>query len=246
MKKIRKILIEKGREHFRKRKRIYPFTKVAAADRFLNNLDKYPHAFVLACLADQQMKAEKAWLIPYEIYKKLGGFSFRRLKRLTIGEINRLMTKPDKLHHYPKKMSKYIYAAIKHISEKYNGDASLIWRNRPSSAQIVLRFILFRGMGIKIATMAANILARDLKVPMRDHYSIDISPDRHVKRTFKRLGLITPQATNEELIYCARALHPEFPGLLDYPAYTIGKNWCRPGKPLCDECHMTNACPKIY
>jgi endonuclease III len=76
----------------------------------------------------------------------------------------------------------------------------------------------FNGIGSKIASMAANALARDFKVPFRDYYSIDISADVHVRRVFGRLGLPSPDATVEQLIFRARALHPQFPGLLDFPS----------------------------
>ena len=40
----------------------YPFSKNENSDKLLNDLDNHPHAFVIACLMDQQSKAEQAWL----------------------------------------------------------------------------------------------------------------------------------------------------------------------------------------
>jgi hypothetical protein len=36
--------------------------------------------------------------------------------------------------------------------------------------------------------MAANVLVRNYKVPLKDYFSIDISPDTHIKRVFYRMG----------------------------------------------------------
>jgi len=98
-----------------------------------------------------------------------------------------------------------------------------IWANRPASAEVIYRFLEFRGVGPKIATMAANGLARHLKIPFSDYFSIDVSADVHVRRVFARLGLTGRGDTIEAVIYRARVLHPEFPGLLDLPAWEIGR-----------------------
>ena len=66
-KPIRDRLVEHGQNLFRAPKQTVQFTKVLKADALLNDLDAYPHAFVLACVMDRQVKAEKAWLIPYRI-----------------------------------------------------------------------------------------------------------------------------------------------------------------------------------
>ena len=93
--------------------------------------------------------------------------------------------------------------------------------------------------------MAVNILARDFKVPMGDHIYIDVSPDIQVLRVFKRIGLISKNATNDELIYCARELNLEYPGIFDLSCWEIGRNWCRPRNPTCIDCYLSKYCPKI-
>jgi endonuclease III len=238
-----KILVEKGNRPFRGPKEFVYFTKNREADELLNDLSKHPHAFVLACVMDRQIKAEKAWVIPYKFQEKLGGFGFTELRKLTQKQIQRLMTKPDPLHRFPEEMSKNFYEAVGLISRKYGGNAANMWRERPSSAELVYRFLEFRGIGQKIGTMAANILVRDFKVPLSDYYSIDVSVDVQIRRVLARLGLVEPDDSIERIVYRARALHPEFPGLLDFPAWEIGRNWCRPNKPLCGDCYMKTACP---
>src|SRR5262249_37716382 len=125
----------------------------------------------------------------------------------------------------------------------YGGDASRIWAGCPPSAEVVYRFLEFDGAGPKIASMAANILARQFKIPFADYYSIDISADVHVRRVFARLGLCPSGATIEQLVYKERALHPEFPGMMDLPSWEIGRKWCRPRRPDCGTCYMRDLCP---
>lgn len=240
---IRDRLLERGQSLFAKPRGLVEFTKLASADRLLNDLEGHPHAFVLACIMDRQVKAERAWLIPHRISEKLGGFSMDALVELSQKEVLRLMSKPEPLHRFADTMSRLFHAAVQRIATEYEGDASRIWANRPSSADVVYQFLQFDGVGPKIATMAANILARDFKVPFSDCYSIDISADVHVRRVFARLGLCPSDATVEQLVYKARALHPDFPGIMDLPSWEIGRSWCRPHDPACGACYMQDLCP---
>jgi uncharacterized HhH-GPD family protein len=242
--KIVKILIEKGKKLFNQPYKEILFTKNPEADELLNDLKNYPHAFVLGCLMDRQMKAENAWLIPYKFAKEIGGFQFKKLLSLKFKTIKDIF-KRRHLHRFNDQMAEIFYSAIQKIHKDYANDASRIWSGEPSSATIVRRFLEFKGAGIKIATMAANILAREFKIPIKDYICIDISPDRHVKRVFKRLGLISREATNDELVYCARELNPEYPGIFDFPAFDIGRNYCHPRKPDCKNCYLNKYCPKI-
>lgn len=236
-------LKKEGERRFNAPATHHKFTGVVEADIMMNDLVNFPNAFVFGCVMDRQLKAEKAWLIPYNIRNKLGGFSMSELSKLSLRDIKRIMSRPQPLHRFVDIMSGNLHSAIKRISDSYRGDASNIWSDRPSSAEVVFRFLEFDGVGPKIATMAANILARTFKVQFSDYASIDVSADVHVRRVFGRLGLCSADATIEQVIYKARALNPEFPGIVDSPAFDIGRTWCHATDPMCDACYMQEICP---
>lgn len=240
-----KILVQRGDELVSRPYQFVSFTGTPEADRLLNDLEHYPHAFVLACLMDRQMQAEKCWKIPYNIQKKIDGFEFAHLAAISQEKIVELFRFPQPLHRFPDRMGMVFYNAIKDIDQKYGGDASRIWSGRPSSATLVRRFLEFKGAGQKIATMAANILVREFKIEVSDKYFIDVSLDVHVRRVFRRLGFVHADATDEIFLYTAREMNPEYPGVVDLSCWEIGRNWCRPQNPQCESCYMRSICPYV-
>ena len=130
-------------------------------------------------------------------------------------------------HRHKARMADVFYEAVQRIHDVYNDDASKIWEGCPNSAAVVCRFLQFKGAGcvwqsssrqvsifllpntagVKIATMAANLLVKDYQVEMADYCSIDISPDAHVRHIFHRLGLTSSEDNPERTIYKARELH---------------------------------------
>jgi endonuclease-3 len=242
-KRIRDRLVEHGDALFRAPPEFVQFTQNDAADRLLNDLNHHPHAFVLASVMVRQIKAERAWLIPYRFLEKLGSFTMKTLLEQSESDVRRLMSEPEALHRFVDIMSSCFFKAVRRIADHYESDASRIWQGEPSSATVVYRFLEFDGIGPKIATMSANILVREFKIEFADYFSIDISADVHVRRVFGRLGLTPPDANADQLIFRARSLHPEFPGLMDFPVWEIGRSWCRPRKPECRRCYMEDLCP---
>ena len=197
-------------------------TGIAEAEKLLNDIEKFPHLYVYGCVMDRQISYGKAWSIPYRVGQIIDGFGFESFERLSIEEFERIFSE-EKLHRFNTVMARIFYNVTRRICELYDGDASTIWSGNPQSALVIRRFLEFDGAGIKIATMAANILVREFKVPMRSHHSIDISPDSRVARFFKDNGFLEANASEAQLIYLARELSPEFPGLLDYGAFMAGE-----------------------
>lgn len=241
---ISDILIKRGNKYLDDPPVPNKFTKIEIADKYLNDIENYPHYYVLACIMDRQIKAERAWLIPYLIAKEINNYEYDGLLELSLENYMTLFNEKS-LHRFNDTMAKCFCNAVHKIHNNYTDNANLIWTGDFSSATIVRKFMQFDGVGIKIATMATNILVRDFKIPVKDKICIDISPDVHVKRVFKRIGFIEPNASNEDLVYCAKELNPLYPGIFDLSAWEIGREWCRPKNPKCNECYLNDTCDKI-
>ena len=238
-------LVREGYERLAAPPGAIKFTGVQEADILLNDIDGHPHAFVFACVMDRQIKTEKAWQIPYKLKQRLGFFDFANLATLgesSPGKLEEAMLQPTPLHRFPNEMSKNLLAAIHRIRNEFCGNAGAIWTGRPSSATIVRRFLEFRAVGQKIATMAANILVRDFRVEVSDRYSIDISVDVQVTRVFARMGFVPQDSSVDYLIFRARELHPNYPGIFDLVLWELGRTVCRPTQPACDKCRYSHFC----
>ena len=209
-------------------------------NEFISPLGEFPHAYVLACIMDRQIKAENAWVIPWEISKKIGGFDFPLLCKIPLKKLKDIFQEVSK-HRFKNDMAEYFHAAIQRISKQYDGDARKIWNDTPPSGLLISRFLQFDGVGLKIATMATNILVRQFGVQLKENSSIDISPDVHIMRIFHRLGLISSNK-REEAIYMARALNPEYPGIVDYACWDVGQKYCDANTPKCADCPFKEFC----
>jgi len=245
-KSISKYLIQEGWKYFNAPRKFLDFTDGnKPANEMINDIENQPHSFVIACLMDTQIKAERAWQVPYELKHRMGFFDFETLKTLSQGAIRRFMSEPTCLHRYKTNKADCLYELIHKIEKEYDGDVSNIWQGEPSSAEVVHRFIEFKGFGQKLANMAANILAREFKVPFSDYRSIDISADRHVQRVLSRLGMVPMHPSPEQIIYTAREIAPEYPGIVDLPLFYTGRDICHPTDPECQICPLVEHCAKV-
>lgn len=238
-----KCLLEEAQQRLASPPAFVEFTGSRQADVLVNDLERYPHAYVVACIMDRQMPAKKAWAVPHLLRERLGYFDFPSLAKTDLRAFSGAMNDPTPIHRFPKLMAENVYAAIQRIAQVYGGDAARIWLGQPSSAAIVRRFLEFKGVGQKIGTMAANILVRDFRVPVSDRYSIDISVDAHVSRVFSRLGFAPVDADPVYIVFRARELSPSYPGIFDVILWELGREVCRPKNPLCHNCRMSDLCP---
>ena len=207
---------------------------------WFTDLDKRPHLFLLACIANRQIKAEKAWSIPYNMHLLFNDVDFESLEKLKSKDWLKLTKQIG--HRFPEKTAYSLELAIKHIRTQYDGNAANVWNDKPSSAEIIQRLREFDGVGQKIAAMTAQILVRDFGIEYSDYKRLDIAVDVHTRRVMKRLGLVDQSDSDQEIIFKARQINPDFPGVFDLPLWRIGRNYCFETGPNCGSCLFSSAC----
>lgn len=239
-------LIRTGREYLRQTREIVPFTGRTEADQALNDIENLPHLYLLGAQMDRGIESHVAWEIPYRIYESLGlkSLEFADFRKPSIEDLVQMFIQ-NNLHRYPAKMARIFHNTLEHVSHAYEGDATRLWNDQPSSATLIKRFLQFDGMGLRIATRTANGLFRDFKIKLSDSSSLDVTPDLPVRRVFRRTGFINRHASDEELIYSAREMHVRYPGIFEKPSEEIVKRLCKAEDPLCHECPLDTSCLKI-
>src|SRR5438105_507373 len=180
-------------------------------------------AFLLAVIFDQSIRAERAWAAPFELKLRLGHLDPKRMV-LEPDRVERAIQEPPTLHRYVEKVPKWVVSAARRVIEDYSGDASAIWSDQPTAAVLHGRLDAFDGIGQKKAAMAVEILERDLRVPIKDLQGSDIAYDVHVRRVFLRTGLALFDDP-VHMIGVAREVNVARPGAVDFPAWTVGRNW---------------------
>jgi endonuclease III len=239
---INELLKKRSLEIYKETENNQVFSKDKNKNDFVKN---NPLAFVIGCLMDRQIKAERAWEAPYKIKEILGDFEFSTLEKISLEKWREIYS-TNRIHgRFDNDMAEVLYKGLKLISKKYNANPEKIWNDYQSADVVVKRFREFHGVGPKISTMAVNILARDFKVKFKDFKGIDVSVDVHVARVMQRLGLVRSNNA-KDIIEKARELNPEYPGIIDLSLWEIGRTYCSSDDPKCNLCLMHNLCPKHY
>ena len=218
-------------------------TPDAEANRFLT---ENPFAFLLAVIADYGVPAERAWLLPFRLRQKLRHLNPRILGSMVPKELGNILREIPSGHRFPNMAAKFFVAASQKVVSEYDSDAAGVWKSR-TARDVYLHLGAFSGIGQKKASMAVNILCRDLgwlNPQPAELRTIDVSYDVHVRRVFLRLGLAESD-TMPAILQAARELSPDYPGKLDLGAWYVGRTWCRPSRPDCEACRMSDVCPKL-
>jgi uncharacterized HhH-GPD family protein len=199
-----------------------------------------PFAFLIAILLDQSVPAERAWAAPAVLRDRLGTLAPAALVA-DPAKLQSAMTIVPMPHRFPRRVSGWILSAAERVLGLYGGNASNLWSDRPTASDLMSRLEAFDGIGQKKAAMAVEILAAD-GWEIGELNGSDVAYDIHVRRVFMRANLVEND-TLVDITEAARRLHPERPGALDLPAWSIGRKWCRPIRPNCAACPIVWACP---
>jgi uncharacterized HhH-GPD family protein len=216
------------------------FTDIPEADALLR---RSPEAFLLGVLFTQGIPAERAWAGPYLLSERLGHLDLRRLaaERDAVAEA---VARPPALHRFKRTLPGWISDAAERLLTCWGGRAAAIWEGEPTAVELMERLAAFRGVGRKKSAMTVELLTRCFGVRVREMQSGTVAYDTQVRRVFLRSGLVEKD-TPGAIARAAAEAYPEAPGRLDLPTWLIGRQWCRPVDPRCDDCWLSEECPRL-
>lgn len=213
------------------------FTGIPEADALL---ESDANAFLLGVLFTQGVPAERAWAGPYLLRQRLGTLDLTVLASQP-ERVREAFQRPPMLHRFKETLPRWISHSAERLLRDYAGDAANIWPAGAHVLEVTERLSAFDGIGRKKAVMAVELLARHFGVPLAGRECGSVAYDVHVRRVFLRAGL-AEEDSPEAIAAAAEAACPESPGTLDLATWLVGRDWCRPRAPRCEECRLASAC----
>ncbi len=221
----------------------FPAKSREASDLIIS--DKSGYAFLMACCLDRGIKTEIIWSIPYEIGSRLGHLDPVRISELSMEELRSLFLSLDNKPRFINDAPRTTYEMTRMVVREYEGQACRIWEGQ-SVLEIkeVLTSIFGIGPGISNMTILLIEKAFSYRFKDSDRRRMDIKSDVHTKRVLHRLG-ICPNGSDKDVVTAARELNPECPAEMDGPLWWIGRTFCHPQEPHCQECPVGGYCDKL-
>ena len=215
------------------------FTGIPAADALL---ETNANAFLMGVLFTQGIPAERAWAGPWLLSERLGTLDLDFLARHP-DDVRTAVQKPPMLHRFKETLPRWITSAAARLQADYAGDASNVWPTGSHVIDVTERLSGFDGIGRKKAVMTVEILLRHFGLEFAGRECGQVAYDVQVRRVFLRSGIADVDSI-EAIERAAADACPEAPGTLDLAAWLVGRDWCRPKRPACDECRLGESCAR--
>jgi uncharacterized HhH-GPD family protein len=143
-----------------------PSLRLAQDERADALLSRDPFALLVGMLLDQQIPMEWAFTGPWTIAERLGTSSLD--PRIVAGHdpdaFVAVMSGPPAVHRYPASMGARVQKLAAFVVERYDGDASRLWVDAGSGAELKRRLAQLPGFGDQKARIFLALLGKQLGV----------------------------------------------------------------------------------
>jgi len=134
----------------------------AAADELLNN---DPLALLLGMLLDQQVPMQWAFKGPESLRQRLGGtLDANAIAAMPQEDLVAVFCDKPALHRFPAVMARRTHDLCVTLSERYDGDASRIWKGTRKASVVYDRLRELPGFGDEKSRIFLALLAKRFKV----------------------------------------------------------------------------------
>lgn len=132
-----------------------------AADKVLTD---DPFALLLGMLLDQQYPMEHAFRGPAKLLDRFGSLDPAKIAAADPEEFATLCATTPAVHRFPGSMATKIQAVAADVVDIYGGDASRIWTEASSGADLVKRVMALSGFGKQKAQIFTALVAKQVGV----------------------------------------------------------------------------------
>jgi uncharacterized HhH-GPD family protein len=188
------------------------------ADELLSN---DPLALLIGMVLDQQVRLELAFSAPAMLKERLGGtLDPGAIAAMDPDDLAKVFSAKPALHRYPGSMAKRVHELCRVVTEEYGGDASAVWRQHESGAELLKAVKALPGFGDNKARIFVALLGKQLGVqpPGWEAVSVPYSdPGSH-----RSVADITDPATLDEVRDFKRTLKAQSKPAGDEPPAADG------------------------
>ncbi len=134
------------------------------ADEVLNS---DPFALLTGMLLDQQYPMEHAFRGPAKVLDRFGTLDPTAIAAAEPESFADLCSTPPAIHRYGRSMAGRVQELARYVVEEYDGDASRVWTEASSGADLMKRLRALPGYGEQKAKIFTALLAKQLDVKPR-------------------------------------------------------------------------------
>jgi uncharacterized HhH-GPD family protein len=134
-----------------------PFTGDPEADELLV---RDPLALLIGFILDQQVTVQKAFSGPLELQRRLGHLDPARIAAMEPDQLAEAFRQRPALHRFPGSMATRVRDLCAAVAERYDGDASRIWKEAVDGPDLERRFLDLPGVGEMKAKALIAIVTR--------------------------------------------------------------------------------------
>jgi len=123
-------------------------------------LDENPFALLVGMMLDQQYPMEHAFRGPWKVLTRFGSFDPDSIAAANPEEFAALCTQPPAIHRFPGSMAARLQELAGIIVREYGGDATRLWDEAPTGAELLRRVQALPGFGQQKAQIFVALLAK--------------------------------------------------------------------------------------
>jgi endonuclease-3 len=216
------------------------FASDAEADKLVRtNL----FAFLLAASLDRGGQSFTLWSIPHHLLQAWGHLDPALIEQMAPEEL----AADEVIAHAPSQISrlqlaKTVVSLAQVVQRECDGRPERLLQG--SVAEIMDGLQRVFGVGPNIARMI--IIQRILYFGLEPERRGRLLPklDVHVQRVLERTGLVA-MATDESVARLLEGRSMQDIAAIDQACWDIGRQYCRPNQPKCDQCPLEHRCAKV-